>query len=84
MPDLKPITIVATSVEAGQGGHGTVMVRFTNPFADGDFHIRVPVNLNSPNFLKYYENTGNLGEKYISSPTWLISAPRHLKRIRRA
>jgi len=40
--------------------------------------------MNSSNFLKYYENTGNLGEKYISSPTWPISAPRHLKRIRRA
>ncbi len=55
MPDLPEIKVVATAVEAGQGGHGFVMVRFTNPYAGSgsDFYIRVPVkNLNSPNFLK--------------------------------
>jgi hypothetical protein len=53
MPDLKPIKIVATSVEAGKDGHGSVIVRFTNPFADADFYIRVPVkNLNRSEFLK--------------------------------
>ncbi len=53
MADLKPIMVVATSVEAGKGGNGVVMVRFTNPYDDVDFYIRVPVkNLNTPNILK--------------------------------
>ena len=45
MPDLKPVEIVAVSVEAGKDGQGSVMVRFTNPFADADFYIRVPVKI---------------------------------------
>jgi hypothetical protein len=53
MPDLKPIMVAVTSVEAREGGGGTVMVRFTNPYADADFYIRVPVkNLNTQNILK--------------------------------
>jgi hypothetical protein len=49
MPDLKDITISVTSIEAGKGGNGIVMVRFTNPFEDADFFLRVPVqNLDKP------------------------------------
>jgi hypothetical protein len=49
MADLKEITIAVTSIEAGKGGNGIVMVRFTNPFDDADFYLRVPVqNLDKP------------------------------------
>ena len=55
MADLKPTRLVVTSVEAGQGGNGFVMVRFANPYSDTDYYMRVPVkNLNAsmPNILK--------------------------------
>jgi hypothetical protein len=55
MADLKPIIVVVTSIEAGKGGEGIVTVRFTNPYDDIGFHMRVPVkNLNTamPNILK--------------------------------
>ena len=55
MAGLKPITLVVTSVEAGQCGNGFVVVRFTNPCSDADYNMRVPVkNLNAsmPNILK--------------------------------
>jgi hypothetical protein len=55
MAAIKPTTIVVSSVEAGQGGEGVVIVRFTHPYSDTDFSMRVPVkNLNEtlPNILK--------------------------------
>jgi hypothetical protein len=55
MADLKPIKLVVNSVEAGQGGEGVVVVRFTHPYSETDFSMRVPVkNLNEtmPNILK--------------------------------
>jgi hypothetical protein len=47
MADLKPTMLVVTSIEAGKGGNGSVMVRFANPYSDTDYYMRVPVkNLN--------------------------------------
>jgi hypothetical protein len=47
MADLKPIIVAVMSVEAGEAGKGNVLVRITNPYADTDFYMRVPVtNLN--------------------------------------
>jgi hypothetical protein len=50
MADLKPIIVAVMSVEAGEAGEagkGNVLVRITNPYADTDFYMRVPVtNLN--------------------------------------
>lgn len=53
MPDLPEVEVVVSSIEAGENGAGVAIVRFTNPFAESDFYIRVPVkNLNSPELLK--------------------------------
>jgi len=55
MADLKPIMLVVTSVEAEKGGNGFVMVRFTNPYSDTDYYMRVPVktlNASMPTILK--------------------------------
>ena len=63
MADLKPIMLVVTSVEAEKGGNGFVMVRFTNPYSDTDYYMRVPVkNLNAsmPNILKEAALDANL------------------------
>jgi hypothetical protein len=47
MANIKPTKIVVSSVEAGQGGDGVVIVRFTHPYSDTDFSLRVPVkNMN--------------------------------------